>query len=833
MKILLRKLIPVLYLFVSISYAVFSLDTDPRRPSMKLPVHLEFRSDKAKAVSVAGDFNDWSGSTKGKFDPAVGKMTSKGDGIWIFPLSNIASGNHQFKFVIDGEWESGPNRAFTLDEKGRLIDPTGGVISVTLETPSTMRIRFSNLMQLPRIIDDIVFAVLPHGTILGKSRYEGKYGEGEIIDLHCRDINISENLRLEIRGLSEKPILRPILLDGIFHKGYISDKTLGVIIQNDPPTTMFRVYAPRAKAVKVAIFSDPKAKMLVKEIEGFKDSAGVWEMRSEGILTGKYYGFHVDGPIGEGEGFDPKKLWPDPYSKASIYHKGPSIIVDDAATGDGFHGWTDQNFITPEKQDLVVWECSIRDLTAHAGSKVQAPLRGKYPGLAATVGLGTGIDHAKELGINAMEFLPVFEFDDDPPGTYHWGYMTSLFFSPEASYAENPMGGQVNEFKALINTLHNHGIAVILDVVYNHTGAPHVFMGMDKKYFYRHDGNLTPNNFSGCGNDFKSENPMARRMILDSLEYWVRQYHIDGFRFDLAELLDHETLLVVEAKLKAINPNIILFAEPWSFRGTNKGQLKNTAWASWNDDFRNRVKEAAQGKIGANELFSVLRGSLDLWTASPWESVNYVESHDNYTLVDHLSGRSDHDGSNPSPLEIRKNLFCAAATLLSPGIPMLAEGQEMLRTKRGNENSYNAGDVVNAVDYGLREKNKNVFSFYKGLIALRQSFVGKIIREADAETCRNVVRVDSSNSHGIGLLWKDSKDVNRQTLILFNGDNVKPAVFQAKLRHGTWVRLVGDSKIFSFDQLFKREMHLTPAEEGMTSMELPPLGVEVWSYKRK
>ncbi|MBP7633466.1 hypothetical protein KBA41_04815 [Candidatus Ozemobacteraceae bacterium] len=790
---------------------------------------LEFHSEKATSVSVAGDFNDWCGSSRGAFDPSIGKMTLVGDYVWTFPLKGISAGSHQFKFVIDGEWEAGQNRSFFLDENGRLVDPTGGILSVVLESQTMVRVRFNYLTKLPKFLEQLSFHIKPHGTILSIDRHPARHGEGEIVDLHCRDLDITSNMHLEVRGLGEKTVTRPVLPDGIFTKSFISQKPLGAVVEGN--STVFRLFAPRAKTVRLQLASDPAMHRQIASQKGTRDADGVWEMSVPGTHWGCFYGFHVEGPHGEGEGFDAKKLWPDPYCHASVHHNGPSILIEPGTTGDGFGGWTDQEFKTPAKPDLVIWEASIRDLTSHENANVDKGLRGKYLGLASTPGRGSGIDHMKKLGVNAVEFLPVFEFDDDPPGSYHWGYMPSLFFAPETSYARSPHGSQVHEFKALVDMLHRHGIAVLLDVVYNHTGAPQVLMGIDRKYFYRHDGNLTLLNFSGCGNDFKSENPMSRRIILDSLEHWVREFHVDGFRFDLAELIDHDTLVEIEKRLTSIKPDVILIAEPWSFRGSNKGRLKNSAWANWNDDFRNRVKEAAHGKGSGDALFQVLRGSIDLWTASPWESVNYVESHDDFTLTDHLTDRKDRDGSHPSAHDIKRNIFCAAAVLLSPGIPMLAQGQEMLRSKKGNGNSYNAGDGVNAVDYSLRERNSEVFNFYRGLIEFRRSPEGRLLREADAASCRAVEKVYGSTSFSIGLIWRDPEKPKDVLIVLFNADQHHKAKFTLKLHAGSWMRLVGDGKVFSRTSFDRREMAVSHADvENGVTIEIPAIGVEVWTY---
>ncbi|RCK78359.1 MAG: Glycogen debranching enzyme [Candidatus Ozemobacter sibiricus] len=800
---------------------------------------LEFKSVEAKTVSVAGDFNDWAGSAKGKFDPSTCRMTLKDVGHWVFPLTGVSPGRHEFKFVIDGQWEPGPNRCFHLDEKGRLTDPTGGIVIATLEDQRTIRIQFSALATLPRFLDKEAFRVLPQGTILSMTRREGLRGNGEVIDLHCRDLDPTTPLQVEVKGLGDKPVVRPIHPDGLFQKAFRSTKPLGPRVEGSPPVTVFRVFAPRARRVVLHRFADPTMERSLGTHPGVRDDDGVWEMRVPGTHWNTYYGFTVEGPTGEGEGFKPDRIWPDPWGYASVFHTGPSILIDREALGHGFQGWTDHDFRPPRKCDLVIYEASVRDLTSHPSSKVVKERRGKYLGLASTLGTGTGLDHLKALGVNAIEFLPIFEFDDQPPGTYHWGYMPSLFFCPEASYAMHTLGGQINECKAMIDACHRAGLAVLLDVVYNHTGSPDVLMGFDKKYFYRHAGDFTLYNYSGCGNDFKTENPMARRLILDSLEYWVREFHVDGFRFDLAELIDLDTLQAIEERLRRIKPDIILIAEPWSFRGSLKGRLKGTPWASWNDDFRNRVKEVALGKADGASLLPLLRGSLELWTDHPLESVNYVESHDDYTLTDYLSRRADHDGSKHSETDVRRNLFCAAAVLLAAGIPMLAQGQEMLRSKRGNHNSYNAGDEVNTVDYGLREKNAAVFACYRDLIAFRQSEAGRIIREADPATCRAAERLTGSKPGAAGLFWKPpavdplAPPGPSPLLVLFNGESHAHATFKVALPPGLWMRVIGNHRLYRPTDFTRREMLITPSDEEPATFDLPPLGFEVWMPKQR
>jgi len=793
--------------------------------TMTLKSQIEYKSKTAKTVSIAGSFNEWCGSESGNFDPNLGKMEKNESGLWLFSVSDFKAGKYQYKFIVDGKWDRGLNQTFHVDEKGQIFDPTGGIERVTLESYDKILLKFK--IDSPPVGDLSIqnFKLTPTGSIEKLLYIENKARPNQFLELICKDISINTPLKLTITGLDKIPVTRPVLFDGIFRENFISFKKLGVTIESEPETTILRVFSPRATSVKLQIFSDKKASDLKYEAQGWKDQDGVWEMKAPGLWWGLFYGFKITGSNNEDEGFKPATLWADPYSKANVFHSGPSIFVNPKIFSDGFNGWTDQNFKTPAKEDLVIWEASIRDLTTHDSSDTPPPLKGKFSGLTNSRGKGTGIDHAKDLGVNAVEFLPIFEYDDDPPGSYHWGYMPSLFFAPEASYAMNNLGGQVNELKALIDSMHNAGLGVILDVVYNHTGKPQVLMGFDKQYYYRHDGEMSLLNYSGCGNDLKTENPMTRRLIIESLKYWVQEFHVDGF--DLAELIDLTTLSTIESELQSVKPDVILITEPWSYRGSLKGKLKNTSWSHWNDDFGKLVKDAAIGKISADKILPVITGFNENWSGHPLESVNYVESHDNFTLADFLSSNPDKNGTKPSDVEIRKNLLCAAITLLSPGIPMIAAGQELLRSKKGSGNSYKSGDEINGINYSRKKQYSAVYEFYQGLIELRKSSAFKIVRTLANKDCQKV-KSFYVPSNGIAIFWHDQLKPTNSLLIMFNTSPNRSTTFELSLISGKWKRLVGECKVFGEDSLNHREIYISHREKDEIELTLSPLGIEVW-----
>src|SRR4030095_12204145 len=312
--------------------------------------------------------------------------------------------------------------------------------------------------------------------------------------------------------------------------------------------------------------------------------------------------------------------------------------------------------------ESVIYELHLRDFTIDPDSGVQR--RGKYLGLTEAGAffngrsdVSTGLDHLSELGVNVIQLMPVTEFHHEAAeDEYGWGYDVVHFNSPAGWYATERLDGRrIHELKLLIDTLHKRGMRVTLDFVSNHT-YEHIgekvysFEGLVPGYYYRLKQDGTYWNGSGTGNEFRSEAPMARRFILETVKYWVNEYKVDGFRFDLLGLIDLETLEMISRELKAIDPNILMYGEPWAGGSTavdivNKGQQRNRGWAVFNDHFRDAIKgrvfdPQSTGFIqSGNESLGVkigIRGSIDDFSESPLESINYVESHDNRTLRDLL-----------------------------------------------------------------------------------------------------------------------------------------------------------------------------------------------------
>ncbi len=560
-------------------------------------------------------------------------------------------------------------------------------------------------------------------------------------------------------------------------KREVSTSKLGAYVANGK--TSFAVYSPEATEVKLYLFAKPTDKT-GKAFAMKKGPDGVWKASVDGELYGTYYGFTADGPKGPGYLFDKTRLLSDPYAFANYNHNGKSIVVDRN------YNWKCKSFKRPAAKDAVIYEMHVKDFTAHKSSGVKEPYKGKYLGLLQGKGTSKVLGHLKELGVNTIELMPVHEYDNDFAGhPNHWGYMTTHFFAPESAYASGANGQGVKELKAAIDGLHSEGFAVILDVVFNHTaegneqGTPINFKGFDNAGYYR----LMPNdknyywNGTGCGNEMHTESPMCRKMILDSLKYWMSEYKVDGFRFDLGTIIDKGTM---QAIIDELPSSTILTSEPWAADWQRnqwaKADFRNSKLAKWNDDFRENVRSLAGGNVNRNNLMTVLAGSCFWWAAKPAESLNYIEAHDGYTINDLFKG------------DKKRQRIAAIALLTAQGIPMLHAGQEFGRSKGGNENSYDQDNATNWIDWTTKEKNKDLFDLYKGLIALRMKYPN--FRSPVAMNNQTMQWIQPGNQNALGMYLKGDTDF----LVLFNGDNRDWVSFKLP-QSGAWKVVCDGEKI--------------------------------------
>ncbi len=557
------------------------------------------------------------------------------------------------------------------------------------------------------------------------------------------------DIEVSVSGFSKKRVVpRNVLYLEKFH--YYGE--LGCLYNKT--STIFRVFAPAADSAEVIIFDTHDG-----EFSGVHAMSrignGVWEAKLGGDLLNKFYKYRVQTAGETAEAIDP-------YSRCNTTHNGRSMVIsDNTPVADAPKFPFDR---------AVIYEMHIRDFTIDPKTSVK--LRGKFLGAAEentshteNAGVKTGINHLIELGVNTIQILPIQDFENDESSdAYNWGYMPVHFNSLDGWYATKTTdASRIAEAKIMVDAFHRNGMKVVMDVVYNHTAegnelVRHSFNGIAPNYYYRLKLNGEYWNGSGCGNEFKSEAPMGRKFIIDSLKYWVKEYKIDGFRFDLMGLIDSETVYEIVSELKKINPDIFIYGEPWAAGSTPitvtvKGAQKGRDFAVFNDIFRDAIKGSVwdakggfvQGTTGADIVSRGMIGSIDDFASSPLESINYCEAHDNRTLYDTLVFTTKEDKTVSEEKIENMHKLATLLVLTAQGIPFLHAGQEMMRTKYGEENSYNKPDNVNMINWDRKIEKSGIFEFTKNLIAMRKAH--PIFRQKNAAEIR----------HSVKFLKKDMK----------------------------------------------------------------------------
>lgn len=510
-----------------------------------------------------------------------------------------------------------------------------------------------------------------------------------------------------------------------------------------PADTVFRVFAPTAHEATVVLYDAATGDAGRLPHPMAKAAHGIWELRIAGNLDGRFYAFRFDGP-----GLNPGVDVVDIHATNTVDSTRRARITDFSKTNPP--GWTKppRGPQIGSPVDAVIFEMHVRDFTIAPNSGTRN--KGMYLGfaesgtrLASDPSITTGLDHLVELGVTHVQLLPVQDFqNEEAPRLFNWGYVTNAFNSPEGLFATDLMGdARVRELKTLIAALHARGIGVILDVVYNHTGEGAFFDPTVPGYYYRmlHDGSRA--NGSGCGNEFRTEAPMARKFLIDSLKFWVTEYGVDGFRFDLMALLDSETMRLADAELRKIRPDILLYGEPWQSGGsplrhmTDKGGITGTGIGAFNDDFRNAIKGSPDGEgqsflqrgFERGNVEKGMEGSWRTWAKSPAQTINYMTCHDNLVLYDKLK-ISRKDADDAAIQEMMRLGYLILFT--SQGVPFFHGGEEFARSKGGNENSYEAPDSVNQVDWDLKKRNLLLNNYVRDLISMRKRHPMFRLREA-------------------------------------------------------------------------------------------------------
>ncbi|MBL8891193.1 MAG: glycogen debranching protein GlgX [Planctomycetaceae bacterium] len=557
------------------------------------------------------------------------------------------------------------------------------------------------------------------------------------------------------------------------HMQFTHTVPYGAILSEDG--VQFLVFSRNATAMKLLLYKDvgdmdPHRVITFRpEVDRWGD---IWGLFVPGLRAGQLYHFQADGPFEpeHGHRFDPKARLIDPYAKAlagtfldnsdGITRPPKCVVVDD------HFDWSGDRHLRRSLSETVIYEMHVRGFTQHASSGVKHP--GTY------LGVIDKIPYLKKLGVTAVELMPINEFpilgSDGKPARIknYWGYDSMAFFSPHRGYAyDKSPGGQVREFKEMVKALHSEGIEVILDVVFNHTcegnehGPTLSFKGLENSVYYMLERDKRYyKNYSGCGNTVNGNHPITREMIFHCLRYWVHNYHIDGFRFDLASILSRDRNgnlvpnppLVEQIAEDPLLSDAKMIAEAWDAAGAYQvGSFGNSRWAEWNGRFRDDVRRVWRGDSGMlGALATRLSGSSDLYQSGgrpPYCSINFVTSHDGFTMNDLVSynhkhnlanGEDNRDGDNNNHsfnygiegptdrkpidgLRLRQIKNMMTTLLLSQGVPMLVAGDEFRRTQQGNNNAYCQDNEISWLDWKLTETNAELLRFMQALIAFRIS----------------------------------------------------------------------------------------------------------------
>lgn len=655
-----------------------------------------------------------------------------------------------------------------------------------------------------------------------------KAGLATVVELTAeRDLEVDKLFFVEHDGFVAAQVFPRKVLDG---RKYYYDGDLGCVYSNNK--TQFTLWAPTACAVDVRLY-DTVDTAKFKTLQMLRGDNGQWSVSEKGDLQGKYYMYavHFRNPDISVDD-DIINVVVDPYAYATGPNTTRCLIYDQQKNSATVPGWSMDSYVPLKRNtDAVIYEIHTRDMSIDASSGVSDLARGKFLGLTESGTRGpnsvfTGIDHIRELGVSHVHLLPVFDYGvgnelqkHSQYTWYDWGYDPALHNNIEGSYAIDPYGdSRQSEFKKMVMSFHQNNIGVICDVVYNHTyqtgnGQFSVFDKIVPYYYYRVDNSGGYFNGSGCGNDVASEKPMVRKFIVDSCKYWVKEYHVDGLRFDLMGLHDKQTMLEVYKSVKKINPHALIYGEGWDIptgipasERMTQANVFGTGIAAFNDGIRDNLKgdvfKQTEGSfvqglppyLGMDRLKLQIKGqstgrnSASIPVATPNETVNYVSAHDNACIWDKLK-LTNPTADNNRVKQMDK--LAAAVVFTAQGIPFFAEADDFGRTKQGNDNSYNNNEPnINPVDWSLKTVNSDLFNYYKGLISLRKNHPAfRMDKKSQVDANLQFAKNASDNVVVYTLKGADSGDSWQTILVVYNGtDKV-----QRIRKNGPWNIVVDEN----------------------------------------
>jgi pullulanase len=610
-----------------------------------------------------------------------------------------------------------------------------------------------------------------------------------------------------------------------------------------PQSSTFKVWSPVATAVTIRFYKEglpnKKDKDFIEEAEMVQGDNGIWSFVAKDDRKGQFYTYQVKTKDGQ-----TMKEVPDIYAKAVGANGIRAQVIDLKDTNP--KGWGDDK--SPElkaKTDAVLYELHVRDATIADNSDIKNKYKGKFLGLAERgskfkasngVTVKTGLDHIKELGVTHVHLLPVYDYftvdevqnaKDKDYKKYNWGYDPLNYNVPEGSYSTDPFDGKerIKEFKELVQAMHKAGLRVVMDVVYNHTmfGDESYFHQLVPYYYHRTTPDGKFSNASACGNETASDKPMMRKFMLESMKYWVEEYHIDGFRVDLMAIHDIETMNLISKELHSIKSDILIYGEGWTAgdsplpedqRSLKKYTYRLDKIAAFSDDLRDALKGSVfehkdngfvSGKKNVEESikfgivaatkhpqvnYNKVNYSKEAWAKEPFQCINYPECHDNHTLWDRLLNSTPQDTEGD---RIRMHKLAQTIVLTSQGIPFLHAGTEFLRTKKGVENSFNSPDDINQIDWERKAKYMDVFNYFKDLVALRKKHPA--FRMASTEDIVKKLEFLPQYTEGVVAYTLNGKAVGdkwKKIIVAYNGTKDVKTI---EIPKGKWKVVLDGEKV--------------------------------------
>ncbi len=678
-------------------------------------------------VVLAGTFQHLVGGSDWNPDGSETEAREIAPGVFALDM-RLPKGDYEFKVARGGSWDENYGAGFEA-----------GGANIRLSVPSDRIVRIQidfNQKSISNSIDDT--SLVPGVPQERKNdarpyqAYRLKLGsEIRISDLALRPVLLDS-------GKSRRVTPRSILSAPEF---VYSGTDLGATWSKK--NTAFRVWSPTAEKMDLVLYASASGPAR-KTVPMSRSEKGTWTCKVSGDLNGTFYCYRpqIDGT---------SRLASDPYGRAASQDMRRTMVIDLDRTDP--QGWTAPKPDRARATDRILYEVHVGDFTASPTSGLSKPLAGTYAGMSIS-GLGSskqpiGLDYLKSLGVTDIHLLPIQGFGF---GGYTWGYATTLFNVPTPAYAKSPQDplSPVREFKGLVQTLHRHGLRVVMDVVYNHTwpgdGPDSNFQQLAPYYYLRTDERGQVVNESGVGNALADQHPMARKFVRDSLLYWLREYGVDGFRFDLLGIHEPDSVRDWEKAIRTVRPDATIYGEPWTGGGPTrfaKGAQKGMGVGVFNDDFRNAFRGGTNDRtpgfvcgqpMDIERLKNAVLGSINTFAVRPGESINYVSAHDDMTLRDKIAYAM---GDASEEERQRSVLLATAAVLLSQGVPFLEGGVELGRTKGMKPNTYNDGPA-NLYDWKRAEQFQGSIQATRDLIALRQTHPA--FRMNDAAAIRKNIR---------------------------------------------------------------------------------------------